>query len=387
MSPYVATFFSEPRAADVVRVVSISPLIMGFRNPGIVYFEKDLQFHKRFVQQLSGTTVNFVIAVGLGITLQNVWALVLGSLGGNVVSLVMSYVLHDYRPRPEFDRRVAGDLIDYGKWMFGDSVVKFLMRQGDDAFVGWFLNATSLGYYQMAYRFSNAPATEISSVIASVAFPSYSQIQGNTEALRNGFYRTVRFSSFVSFPSAVGIVAVAPSFVRGVLGEQWIPIVPVMQLLAVWGLLRSINSASTPVFNATGRPDLTAKIRGVSLVLTALLILPAAARYDLIGVAAVIVLSSAVVSVPAWSYIAVRTVEGSLTQYLRIISYPLVGSCVMGGVIWVVQRTVTTGIVVVDFVGLVGVGIAVYALWTGGLIKLFDHEIGDEISTIRDRLS
>ena len=381
-APYVATFFDEPRARDVVRVIAISPLILGFRNPGIVYFTKNLEFHKRFAQELSGTTVNFVIAVALGITLQNVWALVLGSLGGNVTSLVASYILHNYRPRIEFDRDVAAELINYGKWMFGDSIVKFLVNQGDDAFVGWFLNATSLGFYQMAYRFSNAPATEITSVISSVAFPSYSQVQSDTEKLRNSFYRTIRVSSFISFPAAVGIIAVAPSFVRGLLGEEWLPIIPVMQLLAVWGLLRSINSASTPVFLATGRPDFATKIRAASLVVIGILIFPAAARYELVGIAAVLIISSLFVSVPVWSYIAIRTVDGSILQYLRILSYPLIGSGLMGGTVWAVQQSVTSGIVIVDFIGLVLLGGLVYVGFTACVVRLFNYRIDAELRSI-----
>jgi PST family polysaccharide transporter/lipopolysaccharide exporter len=381
-APYVAAFFDEPRAANVVRVIALSPLILGFRNIGIVYFTKNLEFHKRFAQELSGTAVNFSIAVVLGITLQNVWALVLGSLGGNLTSLVVSYLLHNYRPRIEFDRSAARELINYGKWIFGDSVITFLVNQGDDAFVGWFLNATSLGFYQMAYRFSNAPATEITSVISGVAFPSYSQVQTDIEKLRNGFYRTIRVSSFISFPAAVGIMAVAPSFVRGLLGEEWIPIIPVMQLLAVWGLLRSINAASTPVFNATGRPDITTKIRAASLLVIVILIFPAAARYELVGIAAVLIISSLFVSVPAWTYIAVRSVDGSILQYLRILSYPLIGSGLMGGIVWTVQQSVTSGIVILDFLGLVLLGGLVYAGFTACVVKVLDYRIDAELRSI-----
>ncbi|MEF8814591.1 MAG: lipopolysaccharide biosynthesis protein, partial [Halovenus sp.] len=248
VAPYFASWFGEPRATNVIRALGVGPLLLGLKNPGVVYFRKGLQFHLRFVQILSGTTVNFVTAVSLGVVLGNVWALVAGTVVGNVASVVLSFVLHDYRPNLEFELDRAHELVDFGKWVFGNSIVGFLQNQGDDIFVGWLLGATPLAFYQMAYRFSNAPATELTSVIGSVAFPSLSQVQADSDKLRNGYLRTLRFSVFLAFPVAAGIAIVAPSFVRVFLGNDWVPIVPVLQVLAVWGAIRALGSSSGPVW-------------------------------------------------------------------------------------------------------------------------------------------
>lgn len=48
----------------------------------------------------------------------------------------------------------------------------FPHSQGDDPLVGWFLVATSLGLYQISYRISNAPTTEITAVIDKVMYPT-----------------------------------------------------------------------------------------------------------------------------------------------------------------------------------------------------------------------
>jgi O-antigen/teichoic acid export membrane protein len=79
-----------------------------------------------------------------------VWALVAGAVVGNLVQLVASYVIHDYRPWPRFDRDRAAELITYGKWIFGESVISFFYTDGDDIFVGRLLGSGSLGLYQVA---------------------------------------------------------------------------------------------------------------------------------------------------------------------------------------------------------------------------------------------
>jgi PST family polysaccharide transporter/lipopolysaccharide exporter len=54
IAPVVASVFNEPRATDIVRLIALSPIFVALRNPGIVYFKKDLDFHLEFLYQMSG---------------------------------------------------------------------------------------------------------------------------------------------------------------------------------------------------------------------------------------------------------------------------------------------------------------------------------------------
>lgn len=381
-APFVATFFGEPRVIPVIRVLALGTLIHSFQNPAIMYFTKNLEFHKRFLQRMSGTVVNFVVAVALGFALHNVWALVLGSLAGNVVTFGASFVLHRFRPSFQFDLELARELFDYGKWMMGLSAAAFFANQGDDAFVGWFLGATPLAFYQMAYRFSNAPATEITQVVNNVVFPGLSKVQTDVQKLRTGFYRTVRLSTFVSFPAAIGVVAVAPTFVRAFLGTDWLPTVPVMQLLAIWGLLRSLEMTAGPLFKAVGRPDIDTKITVARVVLIALAIYPAADRFGLLGVAGVVIGTALFCSTPIALYLSLPLVEGSARDLFRLIVPPFVGSLLMGLGVWILQSWLATGFLLLDFLVLVVAGSLLYGMFTLVAVRMFDYEIGNELRTV-----
>ena len=381
-APLAASLFGEPRVTPVIRVIALGKLILGFRNPAIMYFTKNLDFHKRFVQRMSGTVVNFVVAITLGFALHNVWALVLGSIAGNLMSFGASFALHGFRPSFEFDFDRARELLDYGKWILGLNAALFLANQGDDAFVGWFLGATPLAFYQMAYRFSNAPATEITQVVNNVVFPSYSKVQTDVEKLRKGFYRTIRLSTFVSFPAAIGIVAIAPTFVRTFLGQQWLPTIPVMQLLAIWGLIRSLKVSVGPLFHAVGRPDLDTKILAGRVLLIALAIYPAADRFGLLGVAGVIIGSALFYSTPLALYLSLPIVEGTAWDFLRLVLPPLLGSLAMGAGVWTLQSGFSTGILLLDFVALVAAGGAIYGIYTLVAVTVFGYGIESELRAV-----
>lgn len=381
VAPYAASWFGEPRATNVIRALGVGPLLLGLKNPGVVYFRKGLQFHRRFLQRLSGTVVNFVTAVSLGVLLGNVWALVAGTVAGNVVSLVVSYLLHGYRPRPRFDLERARELVDYGKWVFGSAITRFLKNQGDDVFVGWFLGATPLAFYQMAYRFSNAPSTELTSVITTVTFPSLSQVQDDYRKLRTGYFRTVRFGVFLALPAAAGIALVAPAFVRVLLGEAWLPTVPVMQLLAALGAIRVINSGNGSVFNTLSRPDIGMKLSAVQVVIIAVGIYPAANAFGVLGVGALVVVAVGTVG-PIGTYIALRMIDGSVIRYLRTLAHPVVGSAVMSGVLLLIQREVAFPSAAVELLALIVVGAVSYALYSVVAIRLLDYGIRADLDTI-----
>lgn len=361
-APYVAAFFGEPRAEPILQGIAVTPILLGLKNPGVIYFQKDLDFHKQFAYTMSGSTMNFVVATAFALSTQSVWALVFGYIASDAARLVVSYVIHEYRPRPELDADVARDLFGFGKWMTGSGIVYFIINQGDDAVVGWALTATSLGFYQVAYRFAKAPATELSQIISSVAFPAYSKLQDDIPALRSAFFRTFQVTTLIAFPTAVGIAVVAPTFVEAFFGEEWMPMVPVMQLVAVYGLFIALGSTYSPVWKALGRPDFMMKVGVVRLVLTALAIIPATQQFGIVGTAAVVLGVYVFPILPIDIYLVIKAVETSFGRLLREMSYPAVASLLMGVVVFWAQQTVDVGSALAEFVVLAAVGTVVYAL-------------------------
>ena len=380
-APLIATGFSEPRVTPLLRALALSPLILGLRNPAAVYFKKNLEFHKQFVYRISGTVFDVVVAVAFGLVYGSVWALVVGKLAGDATRAVVSYLIDGYRPWPEFQLDFAREMFGYGKWVLGSGLVIIALNRGDDAFVGWFLGATALGFYQLAYQFSNAPATEISHVISKVTFPTYSKVQDDVATLRNGFFTTVQLAALVAIPASVGILVITPTFVRAFFRPQYYPMIPVMQVLAVYGLGRSMGTLVGPLFNAIGRPDIGMKLSTLKLLLVALLIYPATARWGVVGTA-VAIIGASVVANPLGTYVAVRKVEGSLVTYLGLLAYPLAGSAAMGLAVVGVERSLGLG-PLVEFPLLVAVGVATYAV----VMFLLERQVGFGLADLLGRLA
>lgn len=48
-APLAASFFDAPAARSIVQVMAIAVLVSGFTNVGTIYFQKELEFQKRFI--------------------------------------------------------------------------------------------------------------------------------------------------------------------------------------------------------------------------------------------------------------------------------------------------------------------------------------------------
>jgi PST family polysaccharide transporter/lipopolysaccharide exporter len=380
-APFVADFFGVPRATDMLRVIGLTPLVAGLRNPGVVYFQKDLNFHKQFVYRISGEVVQFGVAVAYALVWPTAWAFVVAYVASDLFRSLLSYAIHGYRPWPVFDRDAARELIDYGKWITGTSILFFLYSEGDDAVVGWLLAPAALAFYQYAYRFSNAPATELSQVVSKVMFPAFSKLQDDPALLRDAYLKTVRMTSFVAFPAAFGIAAVAPSFVPAFFGPDWTPMITAVQILAAYGLLRAIGKTFGPVWKAIGRPDYVTKLSLLRVALIAVVIYPATTRLGIEGTALTVTAIYLFPMMPLDLYLIARSVDTSVSRILTEFSYPLAASAVMAACVYATQLWLELS-PLLEFVLLVPLGALVYVVAVSVLELQFGWGISNSLRTV-----
>jgi O-antigen/teichoic acid export membrane protein len=341
-APFFAEFFNASEAVLIIRIIAISTLLTGFRNLGILFLTKELDFKKKSFFEFSATFVDLMVSIFLVIMLRNVWALVWGGLAGNLVRLIMSFIIHPSRPRFKFEKEKAAELIRYGRWLFGSGILIFLVTQGDDIFVGKILGVTALGYYQMAFLLSNLPATEITHVISQVTFPAYAKLQDNLPRLKSAYTEVMQVTLLVSFPIAGAIFTLGPDFIQIFLGSHWLPMVPALQVLVIAGFIRSTGSLTGPLFQAVGRPDLGTKLQIAKLILLLIVIYPLTIRWGILGTALAVVINGIIVN-PFAHLKAIRMVDGLVRNFIKILSTPGFSTLVMVIFLYIIKsRLIST---------------------------------------------
>jgi O-antigen/teichoic acid export membrane protein len=360
LAPLAAWFFQTPLLIPVLRVTALTFALGGLNSLSLVLLQKFLNFRLLTYIQLTTTCVQFVVAVALAFLLRNFWALVIAELAGAICALALSYLVHDFRPRLRFSWSRARELVNFGRYLTLSGMVTYLATQGDDAYVGKFLGAEALGFYGMAYRASNLPATSISHVINRVTLPGFSAVQDDLAYLRRLYLQTLRMTALLIIPFAGGMFALASYLIPVLYGERWLPVIPSFQMLCFFGLERAIGSVAGPVFLALGKPKWVLQLGLAKLAAMALCIVPLTARYGILGTSIAVTISAVVIQslvVPA----VCRLLAMSPLRMLDQVSKPLLATLLMAVVLLALPRILVIPVNLLSLLGLALFGFLIYA--------------------------
>ncbi len=326
-APFAAGFFKTPEASSIIGFMAFIFVLRGFTNIGVYFLKKDMDFFRDFLFNAAGAVVSLIVSVVLALLWKDVWALVYGIMAGEVVKLICSFFIHPYLPRLNFHFNKALEIFHYGKWLFLSNILFFSIHSIGPYVVGRLLNTYWLGLYQMAYRIATMPMREITHVIAQVMLPAYSGMQDDLAHFRETFIKVSQVVSFVTIPLTSIIMINAEGLVRIVLGEKWLEMVPVLQILCIYGGMESIKALSGPVFMALGRTDIEAKFPLFRFPLLAMIMIPLTIKWGIKGTALASVIAILTV-LPGNFYMVAKLTEmktPDVMKLLKMLLFPCIG--------------------------------------------------------------
>ena len=256
-------------------------LLSGLSNIGTIYFSKNLELHKTFIQQFLTMITDLSVFVIVVVITGSLWSLAAAYLCSSLVQVVSGYWISSYRPSWRFDMSQIRELWSYGKWIFGASAVSYVIVRIPDFYIGSVLGPTAFGVYMLAYRIAFLPSREISRVLGGILFPSFSKIQDDIPRLREAYLKVLRLTAWPAVAFGGLIFAMAVPIERVLLTENWPGAARLIQILALMGITASLFSNVDPLLKAVNKQKYLLYWMVFRLILTVVLLLPVVLRYDL----------------------------------------------------------------------------------------------------------
>lgn len=282
-SSAIASFFHSPQVAPLLLLSSLVPVVRGFINPAMAKFQKELQFNKEFNLKFSVFVIDSLVAVALTLITRSVVGLVWGLIAGSTAEFILSFAFVRPTPKFVFNASRFHKIIGQGKWIAALGVFNYFFTQGDNITVGKLLNSEALGLYQMAYKISILPITEVADVVSRVTFPVYVKIADDSTRIKKAFWKTTFGVSFLVIPLGLIFFIFSRQIVDIVLGKNWIGVTPVLKILSIFGIVKAISSPSLTLFLSLGKQKFVTTATFLSLVFLALTIFPLTLKYGIIG--------------------------------------------------------------------------------------------------------
>lgn len=302
VSPFIAKFFNAPLSYELLLLVSIVPFLRGFINPAVIIFTKELDFHKEFYYRTSIFLFETIISILLVIIFQSPVGLVWGLVGGALYEVVISHIVLKIRPSLFYDGIIIKKIISRGKWLTAAGIFDYFFYNGDNIVVGRMLGKSALGLYDMTYRISLLPITEVGEVVSRVMFPVFTKFSEDKKRLKRAYIKITWSIALVTIPIGIILFSFPKEIIQLILGDQWIAGAPVLQVLTLFGVIRSLTNPSGAVFLSIKKQEYITVLTFVGAVTLFIIIVPFVHKFGLIGAGLAAVVAS-ITQIPVLLYL------------------------------------------------------------------------------------
>ena len=161
------------------------------------------------------------------------------------------------------DQRAArSTLLSFGGWLTVGAIAAFILNQSERVGIGILLAAAAIATFSIPFEIV-LKSTIVVTAISTIAFPQLSTLCQSDPQRAIGLFHGWMFKTVgVMAIICLIMIFVLPSFLRWWIGDDLPQQAPwIGQLLCVGVLLRAANVMTCSMLHASGRADLTTKVR------------------------------------------------------------------------------------------------------------------------------
>lgn len=288
--PWLADFFKLPVLQSLTYVMAFNLFVGSLGSIQSVLLTKAMEFKGLMKIGVVASLLSGVLAVILAWQGFGVWSLALQTLASTMITIVLLWLRHPWRPQWVFSFTSLCSLFHFGGYMLLSGLLDTLYTRLYSLIIGKLFSARELGYYTRADNTQQLPVNVLISVLNRVAFPLFSVAATDKALLARGMRKVIRTIMLFNIPIMLGLMVVAEPLVITLIGEKWLPSVPVLQILCLSGVIWPLHVINLNVLMAQGHSNLFFRIEVLKKI---------------IGVVAIVVASFYGILAIAWSQVIV----------------------------------------------------------------------------------
>lgn len=255
-SGLIASYLKEPSTQLLLIVSSSAILFNAFGSVHKALLTRDLQFRGQTVIMLVSAIVSGLIAVMASILNFGVWSLVIYNVSYQFIQTVLLVRLYAFNYRGKLDHIFLKEAVVYSWKLMLSGLIHTVYENIFNIIMGSLFSVSALGYYSNALKIRDGAAQTLTDAIQKVSFPVLSKLQDKKDSMLETSRRILKLSIFIIYPILIGLAATSESIVKVVFNEQWLGMIPIMQILAINGLLIPLHKVNLNILTVIGRTDL-----------------------------------------------------------------------------------------------------------------------------------
>lgn len=274
-APFIAEFYANDELTWPLRVIALLLIINAYNSIQVSKVTRDLELKKTFYATAVSVVVSGIVGVVCAYFGAGIWALVINQLIYQVVNCIVLAFQITWHPVFYFSPKRAKSLFKFGWKLLVSGLIDTLYQSLSSLIIGKQFSTYSLGLVSQGEKYPQALGNMLNGAIQPVMFSAISRVQDSKETVKNVTKRAFKTSAFIVVPVMGTIIVVAEPFVAIILGEQWMGVVPYLQIYCLVYALYPIQTSNLQALNGIGRSDIflilevVKKIFGVVILLIA----------------------------------------------------------------------------------------------------------------------
>lgn len=324
-SSFIADWYRQPELTSLLYIAALTLLINALGQQLRVNAQKNLLFPMLVKIELSAVLSGFLLSLFLAWYGFGVYSIALGTLFTAIIYCLLAWMFLANGWKPQLHMKISEikKFLKYGCYMIGNNLVSTVNSQIDILIGGRQLSANDMGLYNVPKTLMLNVQMAINPIITQVGLPIMAIAQNDRNRLKSIYLQTIRITSSINFPIYLAIAFYSSEIVYLVLGEQWKDTIPVIQIFAVWGLVRSVGNPVGSLLLGVGRADMLFKwnlfwtiITGPSLWI--------GSHWGIYGMAIAMTMLMTLAYIPNWYFLVKPACGAKLKEYFVQSAIPLV---------------------------------------------------------------
>lgn len=273
LAPLIAAFYSQPALKQMTYWMALNLFLNAFGTIHTTLLTKELDFKTITKAGVVAALVSGSVAVFMALRGWGVWSLVGQALASTITTVIMLWLLHPWRPQWLFSFASLCAFFKFGGFLLWEGLLNTLYTNLYALLIGKLHSVQEVGFYSQAQRLQQLPVSVMTNVIGRVAFPVFAASADDKARLVRGLRKGMTSVMFINIPFMLVLMVLADPLILALFGEQWLPSVAVLQILAVVGLMWPLHALNINVLKAQGHSALNVRIQHIKLTIAITLLL------------------------------------------------------------------------------------------------------------------
>lgn len=259
-APWIARFYNMPILTNICRVVALGLPLGALCSVHRSRLTIQLNFKLQTLISLISLIMTGPLGVFLAYRGYGVWALVWQGFAGSIVSIVLLWSLTRWHPMLAFSIESFRRFFSFGWKHLCSSLINCVYGNLYTLVIGKAFGATDIGYYTRANGYAQLPVATVTDTVVRVNFPILAQLQDDREKLLAAYRRLLQIPMFFLVPISFGLAVTAEPLVTIMIGEKWLPCVPLLQVLCFGAIFNPLTFINLNLLYVKGRTDCVLKL-------------------------------------------------------------------------------------------------------------------------------